>query len=422
MDFPLEYARANFSALEGSDTVYFDHAGSPLSLRVVEAAEEAAPPDDPPDELLKETRESLAFFLNSNDAWAEDEILVAADASELERRACEAISRDFEAGSEIIVSELDEESSLVHWLALRERDLVVKFWPMTRPRGGLSPARLEELLTDRTRLVVVPKVSAALGTVAELLPAALKIRDHSSASLLVHWTPFIAHGAIDVRFLRADFVLTSTRPLFGSSPAFLWGKKERMSVLRSAARELFEGIQASPEDVAGLGATLRYVEEMGLLSHEMQVQPSEDYGRRRHMRRGMQSIRHYERSLTSLALRRLAAVRGVRVYGVEDTDGAAHRIPNLMFSVEGMSPEETAVALGEHGIRVLAGNQDCPRTMKALGISEQEGAVSATLAHYNKEEEIERFSEALQEIVHASRRGCLSEDPRRPVLPGSGRE
>ena len=53
MDFPLEYARANFSALEGSDTVYFDHAGSPLSLRVVEAAEEAAPPDDPPRRALE---------------------------------------------------------------------------------------------------------------------------------------------------------------------------------------------------------------------------------------------------------------------------------------------------------------------------------------------------------------------------------
>ena len=116
----------------------------------------------------------------------------------------------------------------------------------------------------------------------------------------------------------------------------------------------------------------------------------------------MQSIRHYERSLTSLALRRLAAVRGVRVYGVEDSDRAAHRIPNLMFSVEGMSPEEIAVALGEQGIRVLAGNQGCPRTMKALGISEHEGAVSATLAHYNRKEEVERFSEALQDIVHAS--------------------
>jgi selenocysteine lyase/cysteine desulfurase len=402
MDFPLEYARGNFPALERSDTVYFDHVRSPLSLRIVEASREAGKPDDAPEELLAETRESLAFFLNSNDAWAGEEILVAADAAELERRTCEAIARDFEPGAEIILSELDDESSLEPWLALQERDLVVKFWPMTRPQGGLSPARLENLLTERTRLVVVPKVSPALGTVVELLPAALKVRDHSSASLLIHWTPFIAHGAIDVRFLRADFVLASTRPLFGSRLSFLWGKKERMSMLRSETPELFEGNEPSPEDVAALGATLRYVEEIGLLSQEMQVQPSEDYGRRRHMRRGMQAIRHYERSLTSLALRRLAAVRGARVYGIGHADEAAHRIPNLTFTIEAMSPEETANALGKHGIRVFAGNQGCPRTMKALGVPEQEGAVSATLAHYNEEREVERFSEALQEIVHAS--------------------
>jgi selenocysteine lyase/cysteine desulfurase len=38
--------------------------------------------------------------------------------------------------------------------------------------------------------------------------------------------------------------------------------------------------------------------------------------------------------------------------------------------------------------------------MKALGLPEDEGAVSATLLHYNSEHDIERFADALHDIAH----------------------
>ena len=114
----------------------------------------------------------------------------------------------------------------------------------------------------------------------------------------------------------------------------------------------------------------------------------------------MQAIRHYERSLTALALRRLKAVPGATVYGLSDPDAAAHRMPHILFRLDGQSPEAVCTALAEKNVRVSHGNGDAPRLMQALGLPEDEGGCSLAMLHYNSESEIERFADALHEIAH----------------------
>ncbi len=398
MEFPFDYVRGCFSARDDPRTIFFENASSPRVLASVQAIRQASSLADDPEELLAETRESLAFFLNSNDAWAEEEIVLAPDVGELAKRFSLAVAKSFEPGSEVVVTDLDDEWSIAPWLDLEARGLKLRFWPLKRPGTGLDAGQLEELLTERTKLVISSKASSALGTIVELLPLALRIRDHQS-SLLVNWSPFLAHGAIDVRFLRSDFVLCSTGSFFGSKLGFLWGRRERMRNLREQAPELFEGFALDPRDVAALGAVLRYVEELGLLAQDMQIQPSEDYGRRRHMRRGMQAIRHYERTLTSLALRRLKRVPGATVYGIDDPDQSARRMPHLFFRLANQSTRHVAAALREAQIHVEHGSCGCPRALRSLGIPENEGAVCASLAHYNTEAEVERFADTLHDIA-----------------------
>jgi selenocysteine lyase/cysteine desulfurase len=398
MDFPLDYVRGCFARPDGPDTVYLRNASAPWVLSTVRALQERPSLDDDPDDVLRDTRESLAVFLNSNESWAEEEIVFAPDVRELARRLSLGLAPELEPGSEIVVTEIDDEWSLAPWLALEERGVTVRFWPLNKPGAGLDPGQLSTLLNERTRLVVVAKASSAIGTIVELLPVALEVRDRKS-SLAVNWTPFLSHGAIDVRFLRADFVLASTSSLFGARVGFLWGRRERMRQLRDASPKIFEGIECEPKEMDALGAALRYVEELGLLAQDMQIQPSEDYGRRRHMRRGMQAIRHYERTLTSLALRRLAEVEGAIVYGIDDWDHSARRMPHLFFRIQGKDPAEVAAALDEENVRVEHGTVGCPRAVRALGLPEDQGAVSASMAHYNTESEVERFAEALREVA-----------------------
>jgi selenocysteine lyase/cysteine desulfurase len=398
MDFPLDYVRSCFSRPEGPDAVHFKNATDPWVLSTVRALRERASLADDPLEILEDTRKSLAVFLNSNDSWAEEEIVFAPDVTELARRLAQGLAPALEPGSEVLVTEIDDEWSLEPWLSLEDRGVKVKFWPLKRPGGGLDPARLSELLNERTRLVVAAKASSAIGTIVELLPLALQVRDRKS-SLVVNWTPFLSHGAIDVRFLRSDFVIASTASLFGPKVGFLWGRRERMRELQDANQSIFDGLETDPREIDALGAALRYVEELGLLTQGMQIQPSEDYGRRKHMRRGMQAIRHYERTLTSLALRRLVEIPGATVYGIDDWDNSARRMPNLFFRVRGKDPAEVVAALADANVRVGHGTIGCPRAVRALGIPEEQGAVSASMAHYNTEAEVERFADALHGIA-----------------------
>ncbi len=400
MDFPLDYVRGCFSRPESPDTVYFKNASAPWVLSTVRALSSRPSLADDPEEILSDTRESLAVFLNSNESWADEEIVFAPDVRELARRLSLGLAEDLEPASEVVLTEIDDEWSLAPWLALEQRGVKVKFWPLKRPGGGLDPKHLEGLLNDRTRLVVAAKASSAIGTIVELLPVALQVRDRKS-SLVVNWTPFLSHGAIDVRFLRSDFVLASTSSLFGSRVGFLWGRRERMRELRDQDPAIFEGLETEtePREIDALGAALRYVEELGLLAQDMQIQPSEDYGRRRHMRRGMQAIRHYERTLTSLALRRLAEIPGATVYGIDDWDHSARRMPHFFFRLRDREPGAVAEALARVNVRVEHGAVGCPRAVRALGLPESEGAVSASMAHYNSEAEVERFAEALHGIA-----------------------
>lgn len=399
MDFPLDYARGCFPALTDGDTIYFDNAEGSRPLGAVKAFMDNGFDGDG-DELLKGTRESLAYFLNSNVEWAADEIVLASDVSELTTRLSGALAKHFDANAEIVVTELDDERDLAPWLALERNGIRVERWPVRRQTATLDTNRLAELMSARTRLVVMVKASPAVGSIVELLPVALAVQDHPS-SLLINWSGFLAHGAIDIRFLRADFVAASTRSFFGADVAFLWGKRERMTALRAETPELFDGIRAEPRAVAGLAAALRYVEELGLLTQDMQLQPSEDYGRRRHMRRGMQAIRHHERLLTALALRKLRTIPGVSVFGIGDPDAAANRIPHILFRHERSSPAEIASALSERNIRVGHGDGGAPHLMKSLGVSD-DGCVSIAMLHYNREDEIERFADALHDVVTSS--------------------
>ncbi|HEY7819243.1 MAG TPA: aminotransferase class V-fold PLP-dependent enzyme [Vicinamibacteria bacterium] len=398
MDFPLDYVRGCFHRPGSADAVDFRNASAPWELATVRAAKESRGRDEDPEEIREETRESLAVFLNSNEAWAAEEIVFAPDVSELAQRLSLGLARRMERGDEVVLTEIDEEWSLAPWLALEERGIAARFWRLRPPEGGLDAADLPHLLTGRTRVVVAAKASATIGTIVELLPLALQVRDRRS-SLVVNWTPFLAHGAVDVRFLRSDFVIASASTLFGSRMAFLWGRRERMQELRLGNPRIFDGLETDPRDVAALGAALRYVEELGLLSQEMQIQPSEDYGRRRHMRRGMQAIRHYERTLTTLVLERLAAVPGITVYGIDDSHQSARRLPHFFFGLSGKDPAEVASRLERENVRVEYGSFGSPRAVRALGLPEREGAVSASLAHYNTEAEVERFAEALLGIA-----------------------
>ena len=413
MPFPLDFVRGSFPALAEPDRVFLDNAaGTQVPQGVVDAVSNHLTTrnvqaggryrsSEEVDAVIRHARESAAVFVNANQA---EEIVFGLNATSFIRLVSAAYGELLAPGDQVVVTELDHEANIAPWLALEKLGIEVKFWPVESDTR-LDIGRLDSILTDRTRLVAVTKASNAVGTIVDLIPIAERIHARGG-HLFVDAGHFAPHGPLDVRFFGCDFLVCSGYKVFGPHMAFLWGRRELLDslpILREdfvpdRAPDKYETGTYSYEAVAGMDAAIEYVEAIGRRSSDLPLAPQDAVGRRGDIRRGMQAIRHYERELTSLLLRVVGEIPGVSIYGIDGHEYDAYRTPTLCFSVKGVSPPEVSRQLTRQGISVRDGHQHCPRLMHALGISESEGAVRASLVHYNTAAEVNRFADALAQI------------------------
>jgi selenocysteine lyase/cysteine desulfurase len=107
----------------------------------------------------------------------------------------------------------------------------------------------------------------------------------------------------------------------------------------------------------------------------------------------MQAIRNYEMTLSEHMLRGLESIASVRTYGLREPQD---RTPTFCFNVDGMSPAAVSERAAARGYAIRHGHLYCPRLIKRIGLSEDSGAVRASLVHYNTAEEIDGFLETLR--------------------------
>ena len=144
---------------------------------------------------------------------------------------------------------------------------------------------------------------------------------------------------------------------------------------------------------------------------------------------GLEAVAAHEAALTAHALRRLAEIPGVRIYGDPDPGRASDRLGVIPFTLDGLSHFLVAAILGhEFGIGVRSGCfcahpyvlcllgldsrqvEEARRRMLAGDKSEMPGLVRASFGLYNNLEEVDRFCEALSRIARGEFAGRYRQD------------
>ncbi len=144
-------------------------------------------------------------------------------------------------------------------------------------------------------------------------------------------------------------------------------------------------------------AAVRYLETLGGgISANDETGKSES--KRASLRRAFETIRAYEESL-SLEMLRVLNDCGAIVYGVADKKRIRERVPTLCFNLPNVSPAKVTEDLAKQNIGVRDGHMYSPRLMKRLGLTQDSGAVRASLVHYNTVGEVRRFGSALAEMT-----------------------
>lgn len=351
------------------------------------------------DATIARARQAVADLVNARDP---NEIAFGMNATSFIRLVSLAVGQTLGTRNEIVVTDIDHEANVATWLALERYGAKFLWWKM-RDDGLLHADDLVPLVSSKTRLVACTLASNAVGSIVDIESAA-KVAHAAGAEIFIDAVHYGPHGLIDVQRFDCDYLVCSGYKIFAPHMGFLWG---RLHLLRSLPTFREDFIPDEPpgkieagtfiyENVAGMDAAVRYLEELG-----NSVNPGgKPLSRRPALEKGLSAIRAYEQELSCEMLGVLKHC-GATIYGVADTNRVGQRVPTLCFNLPNIPPGKVTEELAKKGIGVRDGHMYAPRLMKRLGLPLESGAVRASLVHYNTHDEVHQFGNVLAEIMRS---------------------
>ncbi len=408
----LAWVRSQFPSLNqtvnGHPAVFLDGpGGTQVPQRVIAAIENyltrnnantggAYSTSRATDKIIAEARSAMADFLNCD----ADETVFGPNMTTLTYAISRSIGRELGPGDEIVLTHLDHDANVSPWRALEERGVTIRMAEIHEADCTLDMDDLARKITSRTKLVAVGYASNAVGTINDVKEVIRLAHAHGALAYIdaVHYAP---HGPIDVRALDCDFLACSTYKFFGPHMGVLYGKREHLQRLQpykvrantNAIPNRWEWGTLNHECIAGIKACVDYLADLG-----RHASPSAT-SRRSALLAAFDVIRNHERGLMEKLIRGVSNIAGAKLYGITDPKRFDHRCPTIAVRVPGHTPLELATKLGDLGFFTWDGNYYALNLTERLDVEKDGGFLRIGIAHYNSEEEVERFLKALTEIV-----------------------
>jgi cysteine desulfurase/selenocysteine lyase len=335
-------------------------------------------------DMYESARETVRAFIGAKSA---SEIIFTSGTTAAINLVAYSFGEEFvNAGDEILVSESEHHSNMVPWqqLCIRKNAKLVML-PFD-DAGYLRTDLLDELLTERTRLVAVTQVSNVLGTV-NVLDTIVKKAHERNIPVLVDGAQGIQHLDIDITACDFDFYAFSGHKIYAPTGiGVLYGKESWLDRLPPCqfGGDMVDRVSFETTSFAGLpmkfeAGTANYV---GAIALDAALKYIDSLGRN--------NIHAYEKELNDYAFAALSKVQGIRMFGTaKDKTGIAS------FLLDGIHHADTGEILDKMGIAVRVGRLCAEPVMQHYGI---EGLVRASWVFYNTRSEIDALTEGLNRV------------------------
>jgi cysteine desulfurase family protein (TIGR01976 family) len=335
-------------------------------------------------EIVTAARAAVADLVGG----APDGVVFGPSATALTYAVSRALADTWRPGDEVVVTRLDHDANVSPWVQAARRAGCHVRWARFDPATGALPAdQYADLVGERTRLVAVTAASNAIGTRPDV--AAIAATAHAAGALVyvdgVHATP---HLPTEVAALGADFYVTSAYKWSGphlaacvAAPALWEGlRPDKLRPSPDTVPDRFEWGTACFELLAGVTAAV---------DHLAGLDPACTGDRRTRVLASIGAAHAYTSRLFRLLLDGLRGRDAVRVL-----PAPAGGCPTVSFRVGDDPPAKTASALGDQGICVYSGDYYAYGYFELMGLH-PEGAVRASVYHYNTEADVTRLLDAL---------------------------
>jgi cysteine desulfurase family protein (TIGR01976 family) len=338
----------------------------------------------------------MADFLNCD----ADEVIFGPNMTTLTLALSRAIGRELKSGDELLVTCLDHDANVSPWVSLEERGVKVRTADIKPGDCTLDMFDLSAKIRRSTRVVAVGWAANAVGTINDVNEA-VRLAHASGAITFIDAVHYAPHGPVDVRTLDCDFLACSAYKFFGPHLGILYGKRDQLQRLRpykvrASSEQLpdrWETGTQNHECVAGLIAAIDYIADLGRRQNPGAA------SRRAAILAAYEAIRRHEQALMVQLITGLLAIPGLTFYGIKDLARLDERTPTAAIRMEGHTPRELAVKLGERGIFTWDGNYYAVNLTERLGVENSGGMLRIGLAHYNTAEEVDRLLEQLKQLA-----------------------
>jgi cysteine desulfurase/selenocysteine lyase len=345
-------------------------------------------------EAFETARDKVAAFVG---APSRDEIVFTKNASEALNLVAYSFGNPVCAderfrmgpGDEIVISEMEHHSNIVPWQLLAQRTGATLRWFGVTDEGRLDLSGLDDLITERTRIVSIAHQSNVLGTVNPVADVLARARQ-AGALVMLDASQSVPHHPVDLAALGVDFVAFTGHKMVGPSGiGVLWGRAELLDAMPPflGGGEMIEAVWMDHSTYAPVphkfeAGTPPIVEAIGLGA-------AVDYL----TGVGMDAIEAHERELTAYALDALREVPGLRLIG---PDSVEMRGGTVSFTLEGIHPHDVGQILDDQfGIAVRVGHH-CARPLHLrFGIP---ATTRASFYLYNTTGEIDALVRGLHHV------------------------
>jgi cysteine desulfurase/selenocysteine lyase len=344
---------------------------------------------------FEDARDKVAAFIN---AANRDEVVFTKNSSEALNLIAYSISNAttfpgadqfrIGPGDEIVVTEMEHHSNIVPWQLLAQRTGATFRWLPIDDDGRLVDSSIDEIITERTKIVAFVHQSNALGTINPV-PRIVARAKAVGALTVLDASQSAPHLPLDVQALDVDFVAFTGHKMYGpTGVGVLWGRYDLLAAMPpflgggemietvdmtgttfAAPPHRFEAGTPMIAEAVGLGAAIDYLSALG-----------------------MENVAAREHELVTYALEQLATIDGLTIIG---PDVPVDRGATVAFTLAGIHPHDIAQLLDEQGIAVRAGHHCARPVCVRYGIS---ATTRASFGIYTTTEEIDALVRGVTKV------------------------
>ena len=334
-------------------------------------------------------RDAVKEFLN---AQAREEIIFTSGTTASVNLVAFCFGEAFvKEGDEVIVTEAEHHSNIVPWQMMCQRKgAVLRVLPVDDD-GHLRIDLLDELISDRTRIMALTHISNVLGIVNPLKEI-ISICHSKGVPVLVDGAQGAVHCKVDLQDIDCDFYVFSGHKLYAATgTGVLYGKRKWLEAMppymgggEMVGNVRFSGttyaplpmkFEAGTQNFASAATLKPAIEFINLLNNNELID-------------NIDKIRDY-------LLDYFTSDERIRLFGVP-RGTSDEKIPLFSFTVEGVHHEDLALILDKMGVAVRSGQMCAEPLMDRFGVT---GMLRASLAPYNTMEETEYFVKCLNKAI-----------------------